>query len=265
MIELYHNAFSSCSQKVRMVLEEKRIPWESREIDLAGGGQHDPAYVKLNPNHVVPSLVHDGTVLIESTLINEYLEDAFPKPPMRPADPVERHRMRLFVKQVDERVHPAAAVVSYGIATRPMVLGQPPEERARAWSQIPDPARRAARKSVIEHGVKAPEMRGAIAAFVGMLDRMESLLADRPWLTGERFGLADACAQPYVLRLEHLAMGSLLAPAVRPRVADWFARLQALESYERAVASQLLEPIVAMFRRNAEEVRGDLEALIASL
>ena len=69
-LHLLHFQASSCSQKVRMVLEEKRIPWESREIDLTAGAQHDPAYVKLNPNHVVPTLVHDGAVLIESSLIN---------------------------------------------------------------------------------------------------------------------------------------------------------------------------------------------------
>jgi glutathione S-transferase len=73
MLELHQNAFSSCSQKVRIVLGEKGLEWKSHDVDLAGGGQHDPAYVKLNPNHVVPTLVHDGRALIESTLINEYL------------------------------------------------------------------------------------------------------------------------------------------------------------------------------------------------
>ena len=86
MLELYHNALSSCSQKVRIVLGEKGLDWKSHDIDLQGG-QHDPEYVTLNPNHVVPTLVHDGRVLIESTLINEYLDDAFPETPLRPADP----------------------------------------------------------------------------------------------------------------------------------------------------------------------------------
>ena len=263
MIELYHNAFSSCSQKVRIVLGEKGIGWKSHEVDLQGGGQHDPEYVKLNPNHVVPTLVHDGRVLIESTLINEYLDDAFPNPSMRPKDAVERHAMRLFVKQIDGEVHPAAGVITYGIATRPMVLGLPPEERKAVWEQIPDPARRAARKSVIENGVAAPEMRGALAAFVGMLDRMEVALEGRPWIGGEGFSLGDACALPYVLRLEHLAMGSLIE--ARPRVAGWFVRIQALESYPEAVSNLLLEPILAMFRNNAEAVRDELDTLIASL
>ncbi len=263
MLELYHNAFSSCSQKVRIVLGEKGLEWKSHEIDLMGGGQHDPDYVKLNPNHVVPTLVHEGRVLTESTLINEYLDDAFPTPSMRPDDPVARHAMRLFVKHVDEGVHPAAGVLTYGIATRPMVMARPPEERAAAWENIPDPARRAARKSVVEHGVAAPEMRGGIASFIGMLDEMEKRLADSTWIAGDAFSLADAAALPYVLRLEHLALGDLIA--ARPRAADWFARIQQLDSYPAMITDLLPEPIVALFRKNAEDVKGELDALIASL
>ena len=85
MLERYHFGFSTCSQKVRLVLAEKGLDFVSHEVDLLGGAQHDPEYVKLNPNDVVPTLVHNGTALIESTLINEYLDDSFPAAPMRPA------------------------------------------------------------------------------------------------------------------------------------------------------------------------------------
>jgi hypothetical protein len=65
---------------------------------------------------------------------------------------------------------------------------------------------------------------------------------------------------PYVLRLEHLALGSMIE--ARPRSADWFGRIQALGSYPAMITSLLPQPILDMFRRNAEEVRGELEALI---
>ncbi len=112
MLELYHFALSTCSQKVRLVLAEKNLEFVSHEVDLISGAQHDPEYVKLNPKHVVPTLVHDGRALIESTLINEYLEDAFPEPPMLPADPRERHAARLWTKRLDDEVHAATAVVT---------------------------------------------------------------------------------------------------------------------------------------------------------
>jgi glutathione S-transferase len=73
VLELHHNALSTCSQKVRLVLAEKGLDFASHEIDLMAGGQHDPEYVKLNPNHVVPTLVHDGHVILESSLILRYL------------------------------------------------------------------------------------------------------------------------------------------------------------------------------------------------
>ena len=213
---LHHASLSSCSQKVRLVLAEKGLDFESKEIDLIGGGQHAPDYVKLNPNHVVPTLIHDGAVLIESTLINEYLDDAFPGMPMRPADPVARHAMRLWVKRIDEQVHPAAGVLTYAIGPRVIALQQPPEVREAAIEAIPDPARRALRRSVIEHGVQAPEFAGALRRFIELIDDMESALSSGRWLTGREFGLADAAALPYVLRLDHLAMTPLLDAVILP-------------------------------------------------
>jgi len=261
MIELYHNAVSTCSQKVRLVLEEKGVEWTSHDVDLLSGGQHDPEYVKLNPNHVVPTIVHDGHVLIESTLINDYLEDVFPDVPMRSSDPVLRHAAGLWIKQVDSKVHPAAGVITFAIGPRAMLLQQPEEVRERNIAAIPDPARRAARRSVIENGVKAPEFAGAIGQFLDLIDAMEAKLSRGAWLSGEHFGLADACVLPYVFRLDQLAMGSLLAADARPIVADWYARIRTLPSYAKAVTEWLPEPIMKLFHANGEAVWADVEPL----
>jgi glutathione S-transferase len=75
MIELYHNDMSVCAQKARFALGEKQLAWESRHLNLRAGDQQKPEYVKLNPNAVVPTLVDNGTVVIESTIICEYLDD----------------------------------------------------------------------------------------------------------------------------------------------------------------------------------------------
>ena len=210
MIELYHFAFSTCSQKVRLVLAEKGIDFVSHEVDLIAGGQHDPEYVKLNPKHVVPTLVHDGRVLVESSLINAYVDDAFPDPPLRPSDALGRYEVGKWIRRVDDAVHPAAPIVTFAIGPRPMLLQQPAEVREANLAKIPDAKDRAQRRSVLEHGVEAPEFAGAFAVFLDMLDRMEVELAERPWLSGAGFGLADATVLPYVLRLEHLAMDPLL-------------------------------------------------------
>jgi glutathione S-transferase len=258
---LHHNGLSSCSQKVRLALAEKGLAFTSREVNLVAGEQHAPDYVKLNPSHVVPTLVHDGRVLIESSLINEYLEEAFAEPPLAPAAPAGRHAMRLWVKQIDEKVHPAAGVLTYAIGARPAALAQPAEAREANLAAIPDAARRAARRSVLEHGVAAPEFAGALGAFLDLVDGMEAALRPGSWLSGERFGLADAAALPYVLRLEHLAMTPLLAPAARPRVADWLARVRARPSFETAIAAWAPAPILALFRKQGEAVWAEVEPL----
>ena len=261
MLALYHNGLSSCSQKVRLALAEKGLAFESRPVDLIGGEQHDPAYVKLNPGHVVPTLIHDEHVLIESSLINEYLDDTFPTTPLRPTAPAARHAMRLWVKRIDEKVHPAAGVITYAIGPRSLVLHQPAEVREAALAAIPDPVRRAARRSVILHGVAAPEFAGALGHFLDLIDDMEGALAGAPWLSGEAFGLADAAALPYVLRLDHLAMSPLLAAGVRPRVADWLARVQARGSYEKAIREWAPDAVVGFFRTNGEAAWPDVEPL----
>jgi glutathione S-transferase len=259
MIARYHNAASTCSQKVRLVLAEKGLEYESRDVDLIGGGQHDPEYVKLNPNHVVPTIVHDGGVFIESTLINEYLEDAFPDPPLRPADAAGRHAMRLWTKRIDE-LHPNAGVITFGIGARPMILQRTPEEIEASIEEIPDPRRRALRRSVIEHGVKAPGFGDAVRAFARVLDQMQADLTTRTWLAGDRFSLADAAALPYVMRLDHLAMTPLVD--ARPGVADWYARVRARPSFEIAVASVLPQFVIDMFRNNGAAVWSDVQSLL---
>jgi len=261
MLELYHYGFSTCSQKVRLVLAEKGLDFVSHEIDLMGGGQHDPTYVKLNPNHVVPTLVHDGVALIESTLINEYLDEAFPDRPLRPQDARGRHAVRLWTKRVDEKVHAATAVVTFAVGPRFILLQQPAEIREANINSIPDPVQRAARRSVIEHGVEAPEFGGALRKMVDLLDQANAALAGREWLSGDAFGLADACVLPYVLRLDHLAMTPLIAADTRPSLAAWYQRAQARPAFEIAVSQWAPEPAVAMLRETGKAVWPQVEAI----
>ena len=87
MITLYHHGSSVCAAKVRIVLAEKSLPWDGVYVDILRGDQFDPAYMKLNPKAVVPTLVHDGKVIVESSVICEYLDETFPDPPLKPARP----------------------------------------------------------------------------------------------------------------------------------------------------------------------------------
>src|ERR1043166_10260290 len=94
MIELYHDNLSVCAQKVRIVLAEKNLPWTNHHRNLAAAEHLTPEFKKMNPRGVVPVLVHDGNVIVESSVICSYLDEAFPNPPLMPKDPVEPPTMR---------------------------------------------------------------------------------------------------------------------------------------------------------------------------
>ncbi len=263
MIDLYHFGFSTCSQKVRMVLAEKGLDFTSHEIDLLSGAQHDPAYVALNPNHVVPTLVDGGRVFLESTLINEYLDEAYPERPLMPESAADRHAARMWTKLLDQRVHPATGTVTFALGPRNMILQQPKEVRESNIEAIPDPEARKRRRSVIEHGVDAPEFAAALAAMVELLDRAEKALADQTWLTGSNFGLADAAIIPYVLRLDHLAMQPLLGPTVRPRLSDWYQRTQLRPSFQLAIAEWAPAEVIDLMRAQGEPEWPKIERILA--
>ena len=103
--------------------------------------------MKLNPKHVVPTLVHDGRVLVESSLIIAYLDDAFPEPPLRPADALGRYAVARWIKRVDDELHPAAPIVTFARGQRSFLLQQPKEVREANLAAIPDPAARATRRA----------------------------------------------------------------------------------------------------------------------
>lgn len=261
-IALYHNGLSTCSQKVRLVLDEKSIAFESRDVDLVGGAQHDAEYIKLNPKHVVPTLIHDGHTFCESTLINEYIADAFDGPSVTPSDPVDLHTMRMWTKRLDESIHPMTGVLTFAIGARPIILGQPEDVREANIASIPDPAWRARRRSVIEHGVAAPEVAEAVVVFAKLCDDLETALNGREWLAGDAWSLADAAMTPYVLRLDSLAMTPMIEAGRRPNLATWYERVRARPNYESAVTAWVPEAVVEMFRGFGQEAWPEVEKML---
>src|SRR5271169_1823554 len=142
MLYLYQGSTSVCSVKVRLVLVEKGLEFVGETLDLQRGDQHRPEYAKLNPNEVVPTLIHDGKVVIESTLIIEYLDEAFPEPPLMPHAPHARALARLWMKKIDDPQHRACSTVTFAIAFRPIWLKRSKEELEAKLAAMPDAAYR---------------------------------------------------------------------------------------------------------------------------
>ncbi len=258
-MKLYHNPLSSCSQKVRMVLSEKQLSWDSEVVDLQKGEQFAQAYVALNPNAVVPTLVDNGHVVIESTLINEYLDDAYPDVALKPTNAASRHQMRHLVKRIDDALHGACGVITYAIGVRPALMLRPTEEVDILINQIPDPSRRETRRSVVKLGVQAPAFVTALETHSTIFDVAESLLQSANWLAGDTLSLADCALLPYVIRVDHLALEDEIIK--RPALTRWYEAIQARPAFAEAVTSWLPEPAIAGFRAAGEAVAEEIANL----
>src|SRR4026207_2005466 len=105
MMELWHEWNSVQSFKVRIVLAEKDLAWTARPVALLKFEHLRPEYLRLNPNGVVPTLVHDGEVVLESSVICQYLDEVFSEPALMPADPYARAQARTWLKVFDEIAH----------------------------------------------------------------------------------------------------------------------------------------------------------------
>ena len=165
MRKLYEFGNSVCCQKVRIVLTEKGLDWESREVNLFRAEQYDPDYLKLNPAGVVPTLVDNEAVLIESSLICEYLNEAYPTPPLMPDCPVERAEARLWPKLVDEGVHAGIGALSFAAFFRDRMKNMPTDQVQKRFGNVGDPRRSAAMHSFYERGVESPLVGQAIYVF----------------------------------------------------------------------------------------------------
>src|SRR6201981_1149315 len=103
MFTLYNAPQSTCSQRVRFVLNAKGLTFAEKKLDLLAGDQPKPDFLALNPNGVVPTLDHDGVIVIDSSVIIEYLDEVVPtSESFTPRDPVTRARMRALMRFINE-------------------------------------------------------------------------------------------------------------------------------------------------------------------
>lgn len=260
MIALYHNDMSVCAQKVRMTLAEKQLQWESHHLDLRAGDQQQPEYIKLNPNAVVPTLVDDGAVIIESTVICEYLDDAYPDPNLRPRNGAARARMRLWTKQLDEGIHAATSTLSNGIAFRHQKLAWGIEKLEEFHRKMPNSARREQSWENITKGVDSRYFIDAAKRFEKLLGDMEETLTHGSWLAGDEYSLADVSYAPYITRLDHLQLQFLWDH--RPHIANWYGRLRERPSYYDAFDHWSNEAYYALMKEKGLEARDQVKIIL---
>ena len=194
-IKLYDFVTSPNCQRVKVVLEEKKLPYQLVPVDLRKREQKKPEYLAMNPYGKVPVIVDGDAVLYESCIINEYLEEKYPDPPLMPKDPLARARIRILI--------------DYGI------------NHTNAAHQA---IRQEMMKPEGERDVSA--LADAKKAFVAQLEPLERELEGKEYMAGE-FSLLDAAHVPRVIR--HVEWG-VLPDSSLPLLSAWYDRMTARPS-----------------------------------
>jgi glutathione S-transferase len=236
MLKLYHAEPGANSLKSLIPLKEKGLDFESVYVDLHKFEQHEPWFLAINPEGQVPVLDHDGNIVTHTTVINEYLEDAFPNaPPLRPADPVGKARMRLWNKFVDEHVMNYVSMHGWhrfvGVLARGIESGQferlveriPLHEQREKW--------RTARS-----GFNEADLENATRKILVAVNKVEDQLSRTPWLAGETYTLADINFFSHCGMYVNRMFPDLTDERKHPRLSEWRDRVAQRPGVKAALA-----------------------------
>ena len=225
MLELYHGGHTTCSRKARLCLKEKGLAYTSHFLNLRGFEQHMPAYLKLNPNGVVPTLVDGGEAVVDSMLINEYLDEKYDQHTrLRPNNPLDKARMRVWSKLASD--HGLSGVVpriwpTFKAHTDKLDPGELQEKLGR----IPLTERQERWAKVARGGFGEQDLDGGRKAAALIITRMDSGLGNGPWLMGEQYTLADIDLVPFVDRFADFYPDMLNGKAA-PKTDAWLMRMR---------------------------------------
>ena len=230
-LHLYHSGVSNCSMRVRITLEEKGLPWTSHHLNILVKEHITPEYFGINPNGLVPTLVHDGKVIIESDDIIEYLDINFPEPPLRPPEGPERDNMNEWLHRAT-RIH-LKAVKTHIYEKRIRDKMAHSKEENERYEQLQE------NQSLLEFHRKSnsdsftqEELDAATAKLDECFADLNKALEGREWLAGNGFSLADIAWIPLYYTLHVLAGYSFEGLS---NVAAWAHRIEQRKSYKLAV------------------------------
>jgi len=228
---LYNAPQSTCSQRVRFVLNAKGLRFEEKKLDLLAGDQLKSEYLALNPNGVVPTLDHDGAIVIDSSVIIEYLDEIAPAPEnFSPRDPARRAHMRALMRFIDEMPAAAVRVPTFNLAFLPRFAAMS-EEEFLAFAES-KPLRKEFMLSMGRKGFPQKEMDAAMQRLRRTYERMDAEIAKSggPWLLGKDVSLADISLMPAIVRMADL--GQEAAWRDFPRVQNWYDAIRAHPAFK---------------------------------
>ena len=264
-LTVYEHKESVCCHKVAITLAEKRIDAKIVNVALERQEQRQPWYLAINPRGMVPALVHNGRTSVDSTIMTEYLDDAFPETPLMPTDPYWRARRRLWARRIDDGLHvPHIAAISFIVAFGNQFRARmDTKERLDAYfDNIKDIRYRETIRSWYQSDLNSDLLRQSLLAYHDFLHEMETTLREVPWLAGQTYSLADIDVIPYLWRLSNLQLDFLWAKL--PGVTDWFERVTARPAFKTAIIDRALPEWVDGMRAAGSQARPRLEPVVAA-
>ena len=228
-LTLYHADYSTCSQKVRIALAEKNLPYESIPISFRKEEQLSESYLKINPNGVVPTLLHSGNTIVDSSCILEYLDEAFPETPLSPHTPVKRAVMRSWLRFMEEVPTKAIRIPSFEQVFLPTLRVL---KSAKSFDKSTD--KRTIRRGFYGKmnrgkGFEHDDIKDSVYELRVTVERINSALNGSPWILGQELSLVDVSLAPLIDRAQDMGMTYLWEDL--PKVQDWLERIQARPAF----------------------------------
>ncbi len=260
-LHLFHFSGSTCSQKTRIFLRLKGIEWTSHHLNLAAKEHLKPYYMGINPRGLVPALIHDGKVIIESNDILTYLEEAFPQPALIPKDKADT--LQAMLRREDDLHLDIRALTMRFVF--PTFLTKRPEKDIAAYESAGsgtvggeiDPHRDVEAdfwREMNRHGkITDQQAKRAYDRFSEALDDFEPQLSRHDYLLGAEISLVDIAWFIYARRL--IAAGYPLH-SKHAEVGAWFDRLHAKPDFREEVPEGGLPGAITSLLHLTQKIRG---------
>lgn len=241
-LNLFHNGMSNCSQRTRVALEEKGLSWTSHHMDIAKDEHATDHYQSINPNGVVPTLVHDGRTIIESVDIIAYLDEIGHGPALTPDDQALRDELAAQLAAAGA-AQGAVKVLSHEFLFKP--VRKMNEKQLAKLRETHGSRDLIAFHEEFSKGFSKQRLDEAVKTFTDAFDRLEELLNGHggPWLLGQQFTLADIAWIVNVHRLDLMRFDYGKWPALKA----WLGRMQARPSYQNGLAKWEPKGILGFF------------------
>ena len=219
MVELYHGEPTGASARVLIVLEEKALEFRSHYLDVLALEQYRLPLAALAPGGDIPVLIHGDKAWMGASPLCELLEEAHPEPPLMPPAALDRWRVRIWQKLVDDSLAPAVSVLAWqAYGAQLLSPGARAELERRLEPIVPQEERPRWRAALAGYG--ADQLARACARVEEVVSKVEAALSSGEWLAGRAYSLAEVAVFAYLKYLPGLG-SARLSEARAPRTCAW--------------------------------------------